>query len=68
MSPVIFTEITSLELAKSPLFKLDDLFLNYDDIPIEGEGTVDDRQRGLNVSSGDADRCVDATAGGSWDA
>ena len=35
MSPVIFTEITDPEMVKSPLFKLDDLFLNYDDIPIE---------------------------------
>jgi len=35
MSPVMFTEITDPEMVKSPLFKLDDLFLNYDDIPIE---------------------------------
>ena len=35
MSPVIFTEITNHDLSKSPLFKLDDLFLNYDDIPID---------------------------------
>ena len=35
MSPVIFTEITDLDLVKSPLFKLDDLFLNYDDIPMD---------------------------------
>lgn len=34
-SPVIFTEITDPDTAKSPLFKLDDLFLNFDDIPIE---------------------------------
>lgn len=35
MSPVFFTEITDPEMQRSPLFKLDDLFLNYDDIPIE---------------------------------
>lgn len=35
MNPITFTEITDPELKKSPLFKLDDLFLNYDDIPIE---------------------------------
>lgn len=35
MSPVIYTQITNPEHEKSPLFKLDDLFLNYDEIPIE---------------------------------
>ena len=35
MSPVFFTDITDTDMVKSPLFKLDDLFLNYDDIPIE---------------------------------
>jgi hypothetical protein len=35
MSPVLYTEITNPEYAKLPLFKLDDLFLNYDDIPLE---------------------------------
>lgn len=35
MNPITFTEITDPELKKSPLFKLDDLFLNYDDIPLE---------------------------------
>ena len=35
MSPVIYTEITNPDFEKLPLFKLDDLFLNYDDIPIE---------------------------------
>ena len=35
MSPVIYTEITNKEYEKLPLFKLDDLFLNYDDIPQE---------------------------------
>ena len=35
MSPVMFTEITNLDLMKIPLFKLDDLFLNYDEIPLE---------------------------------
>ena len=35
MSPVIYTEITNPDFEKLPLFKLDDLFLNYDDIPME---------------------------------
>lgn len=35
MSPVIYTEITNPEYEKLPLFKLDDLFLNYDEIPLE---------------------------------
>lgn len=35
MSPVIYTQITNPDYAKLPLFKLDDLFLNYDDIPLE---------------------------------
>ena len=35
MSPVMFTEITNLDHMKIPLFKLDDLFLNYDEIPLE---------------------------------
>ena len=35
MSPVIYTEITNQAYEKLPLFKLDDLFLNYDEIPIE---------------------------------
>ena len=35
MSPVIYTEITNPHHEKAPLFKLDDLFLNYDEIPLE---------------------------------
>jgi hypothetical protein len=35
MSPIIFTEITNPDFYKLPLFKLDDLFLNYDEIPFE---------------------------------
>jgi hypothetical protein len=35
MSPVIYTEITNPEYEKNKLYKLDDLFLNYDDIPLE---------------------------------
>lgn len=35
MSPVMFTEITVPDYQKLPLFKLDDLFLNYDEIPLE---------------------------------
>lgn len=35
MSPVIYTEITDQEHLKMPLFKLDDLFLNYDEIPAD---------------------------------
>ena len=35
MTPVPYTEITDLEMVKSPLFKLDDLFLNYDSLPLE---------------------------------
>jgi hypothetical protein len=35
MSPVLFTEITNPDLLKLPLFKLDDLFLEYDNIPLE---------------------------------
>lgn len=35
MSPVIYTEITNSDYEKLPLFKLDDLFLNYDEIPLD---------------------------------
>jgi len=35
MSPVLYTEITDSAMEKLPLFKLDDLFLNYDEIPVE---------------------------------
>ena len=35
MSPVIYTEVSNPEFEKLPLFKLDDLFLNYDEIPLE---------------------------------
>jgi hypothetical protein len=35
MSPLIFTEITDPGLVRSPLFKLDDLFLRFDEIPLE---------------------------------
>ena len=35
MSPIIFTEITNPEFEKLPIYKLDDLFLNYDDLPVE---------------------------------
>jgi hypothetical protein len=35
MSPILYTEITDQSMEKLPLFKLDDLFLNYDDIPLE---------------------------------
>lgn len=35
MSPVMFTEVTMSDYHKLPLYKLDDLFLNYDDIPLE---------------------------------
>ena len=35
MSPVLFTEVTNPDFDKMPLFKLDDLFLEYDNIPIE---------------------------------
>lgn len=35
MSPVIYTQITNSDYEKLPLFKLDDLFLNYDEIPLE---------------------------------
>lgn len=35
MSPILYTEITNSTYEKLPLFKLDDLFLNYDDIPLE---------------------------------
>jgi len=35
MSPVLYTEITDQVMEKLPLFKLDDLFLNYDEIPLE---------------------------------
>jgi len=35
MSPVDFTEITDPNMARLPLFKLDDLFLRYDEIPAE---------------------------------
>ena len=35
MSPVLFTEITNPDYLKLPLFKLDDLFLEYDNIPLE---------------------------------
>ena len=33
MSPVMYTEITNKEYEKLPLYKLDDLFLSYDEIP-----------------------------------
>lgn len=35
MSPIIFTQITIPEYLKIPIFKLDDLFLNYDELPVE---------------------------------
>ena len=35
MSPVIYTEIQTQAWQKMPLYKLDDLFLNYDEIPLE---------------------------------
>jgi hypothetical protein len=35
MSPVAYTTITDPDLAKAPLFKLDDLFLRYDEIPAD---------------------------------
>ena len=35
MSPVLYTEITASDSNKIPLFRLDDLFLNYDEIPLE---------------------------------
>lgn len=35
MSPVLMTEITQPDAMKLPLYRLDDLFLNYDDIPVE---------------------------------
>lgn len=35
MTPILYTEITDHANEKLPLFKLDDLFLNYDDIPAE---------------------------------
>ena len=35
MSQVVFTHITDKDLLESPLFKLNDLFLNYDNIPLE---------------------------------
>jgi len=35
MSPVLYTEITNLDHMKLPMFKLDDLFLNYDEIPLD---------------------------------
>jgi len=35
MSPVIYTQLSEPDFYKLPLFKLDDLFLNYDEIPIE---------------------------------
>ena len=35
MSPILYTEITDKSMDKLPLFKLDDLFLNYDDIQEE---------------------------------
>ena len=39
MSPVSYTEITNPEYEQLPLFKLDDLFLNYDQIPLEHRKT-----------------------------
>mmetsp|Transcript_4467 Transcript_4467/g.7630 ORF Transcript_4467/g.7630 Transcript_4467/m.7630 type:complete len:339 (+) Transcript_4467:146-1162(+) len=35
MSPVCYTEITDPESLRLPLFKLDDLFLNFDSFPLE---------------------------------
>lgn len=35
MNPVIYTEITDNSLTKSPLFKLNDLFLHFEQIPEE---------------------------------
>lgn len=35
MSPVIFTEITNSSYSRLPLFKLNDLFIEYDKIPLE---------------------------------
>lgn len=35
MSPVQYTSITDPELLKLPLYKLDDLFLRFDEIPQE---------------------------------
>ena len=34
MSPIMYTCITAPDAAKVPLFRLDDLFLNYDEIPL----------------------------------
>jgi len=39
MSPVSYTEITTPEYESMPLFKLDDLFLRYDEIPLEQRKT-----------------------------
>lgn len=35
LEPIFYTEITSSKMNEQPLFRLDDLFLNYDDIPYE---------------------------------
>lgn len=35
MSPVLYTRITDTNAGKYPLFRLDDLFLNYDEIPLK---------------------------------
>lgn len=34
MSPIMYTCITAPDAGKVPLFRLDDLFLNYDEIPL----------------------------------
>jgi hypothetical protein len=35
MSPIVYTRITDTNAGKYPLFRLDDLFLNYDEIPLK---------------------------------
>lgn len=35
MSPVIYTEITSDQVHKMPIFRLNDLFIEFDKIPEE---------------------------------